>query len=66
VFFLGTFFLIFGENPDALAQFGAVGTTSIAYILAAIAGLNGTLEAITCCVVGAGLSGVINRFSVKR
>jgi uncharacterized membrane protein len=66
VFFLGAIFILFGNNADVMNAIAAGGQTSIAYIFAAIAGLNGTLEAITCCVVGAGLSGVINRFTAKK
>jgi uncharacterized membrane protein len=66
VFFLGAVFLIFGQNAAVIEALAAGDKTAIAYIFATIAGLNGTLEAITCCVVGAGLSGAINRLSVKR
>jgi uncharacterized membrane protein len=66
VFFLSAIFILFGNNTDVMNALAVGGKSSVAYIFATIAGLNGTLEAITCCVVGAGLSGVINRFTVKK
>jgi hypothetical protein len=66
VLFLSAIFVIFGNNAAVMDALAVGDKTSFAYIFATIAGLNGSLEAITCCVVGAGLSGVINRFAAKK
>jgi uncharacterized membrane protein len=65
-FFLGALLLIFGKNPDVAAALAFDGTSIIAYILATVAAINGILEAATCTVVGAGLSGIVNKFSHKK
>ncbi|MDR0944525.1 MAG: ECF transporter S component [Ruminococcus sp.] len=65
-FFLGTLLLIFGKNTEVAAVLDFDGTSIILYILATVAALNGILEATACTVVGAGLSGIIDRFSRKK
>jgi uncharacterized membrane protein len=64
--FLGTLLLIFGKNADVAAALNFDGGSILLYILATVVALNGTLEAIACTVVGAGLSGALERFSRKK
>ncbi|MDR0974489.1 MAG: ECF transporter S component [Ruminococcus sp.] len=65
-FFLGALLLIFGNNTDVAAALGFDGGSIIVYIAATVVALNGALEASACTVVGAGLSGIIDKFSRKK
>jgi uncharacterized membrane protein len=65
-FFLGALLIIFGKNADVAAALAFDGTSILLYILATVVALNGTLEAVACTVVGAGLSGALDRFSRKK
>jgi uncharacterized membrane protein len=64
--FLGALLLIFGKNADVAAALAFDGGSILLYIMATVVALNGTLEAIACTVVGAGLSGALERFSRKK
>ncbi|MDR0986865.1 MAG: ECF transporter S component [Ruminococcus sp.] len=64
VFFLGALLVIFGNNADVSSALGFDGGSIILYIVATVVALNGALEASACTVVGAGLSGIINK--IKR
>jgi uncharacterized membrane protein len=62
VFFLGVLLLIFGQSA-AVAE--ALGSSVLTFVITTVLSVNALLEAITCTVVGATLSGAISRITKR-
>jgi uncharacterized membrane protein len=63
VFFLGMLILVFGRSA-VVAE--ALGGDVLVFVMTTILSINALLEAITCTIVGAGLSGAISKITKKN